>query len=45
MISLPRIFLLLALPSAALADDAANEARFITNPRQLTYEGKRSGEG
>ena len=45
MISLPRIFLLLTLPSAALADDAANEARFITNPRQLIYEGKRSGEG
>src|SRR6202012_4753293 len=30
---------------AALADDAANEARFITNARQLIFEGKRSGEG
>jgi len=31
--------------TAALADDAANEARFITNTRQLIFEGKRSGEG
>src|SRR5882724_2303657 len=31
--------------AAALADDAANEARFITNARQLIFEGKRSGEG
>lgn len=30
---------------AAFADDAANEARFITNTRQLIFEGKRSGEG
>ncbi|EDY21154.1 peptidase M28 [Chthoniobacter flavus Ellin428] len=30
---------------AAFADDAANEARFITNSRQLIFEGKRSGEG
>ena len=30
---------------AAFADDAAEEARFIANPRQLIYEGKRSGEG
>ena len=27
------------------ADDTAQEARFISNARQLTYEGKRSGEG
>ena len=43
-----RRFLLLffaLLTSAALADDAANEARFITNTRQLIFEGKRSGEG
>ncbi len=46
MISLLRFFLILAIPFVtALADDAANEARFLTNPRQLTYEGKRSGEG
>ena len=36
----------LALPAVtAGADDAANEARFLTNPRQLIYEGRRSGEG
>ena len=38
-------FLLLLLTATAFADDAANEARFISNPRQLIYEGKRSGEG
>ena len=38
-------FLLPLLTATALADDAANEARFLTNPRQLIYEGKRSGEG
>ncbi len=27
------------------ADDPAQESRFIANARQLTYEGKRSGEG
>lgn len=27
------------------ADDAAQEARFISNARQLVFEGKRSGEG
>src|SRR6186997_523127 len=27
------------------ADDAAQEARFVSNARQLIYEGKRSGEG
>jgi Tol biopolymer transport system component len=36
---------LLAVAAAAFADDAANEARFITNARQLILEGKRSGEG
>lgn len=30
---------------SVFADDAANEARFITNARQLIFEGKRSGEG
>jgi Tol biopolymer transport system component len=37
--------ILALLTAAAFADDAANEARFITNARQLIYEGKRSGEG
>ncbi len=36
---------LCALPIFLRADDAVNEARFIKNPRQLIYEGKRSGEG
>ncbi|MEI9895482.1 MAG: PA domain-containing protein [Chthoniobacter sp.] len=41
-----RFLLLLCLcTAAAFADDAANEARFITNARQLIFEGKRSGEG
>jgi Tol biopolymer transport system component len=41
----PFLILFLLLTAAALADDAANEARFITNTRQLIFEGKRSGEG
>ncbi len=41
----PLRFLLPFLAATAFADDAANEARFLTNPRQLIYEGKRSGEG
>ena len=47
MFSPCRLFLVIfaGLAAAAFADDAANEARFITNPRQLIYEGKRSGEG
>ena len=41
-----RFLLLFALlTAAAFADDAANEARFLTNTRQLIFEGKRSGEG
>ena len=42
-----RLFLLVVclFTTAAFADDAANEARFITNTRQLIFEGKRSGEG
>ena len=43
-----RHFLLLVVclfTTAAWADDAANEARFITHARQLIFEGKRSGEG
>ncbi len=40
---LPLVLTLLAAP--AFADDAADEARLITNARQLTYEGRRSGEG
>jgi Tol biopolymer transport system component len=32
-------------PAQAAEDPAAAEARFLGNPRQLTYEGRRSGEG
>jgi Tol biopolymer transport system component len=41
----PLVFSLSLLAAAALADDATSESRFISNPRQLIYEGKRSGEG
>jgi len=34
-----------AAPFALQADDAANEGRFLSNTRQLIYDGKRSGEG
>src|SRR5215475_9345159 len=43
-----RRLLLLSLclcTAAVFADDTANEARFISNARQLIFEGKRSGEG
>ena len=41
-----RFLCILALLSvAAFADDAAQESRFLTQTRQLIYEGKRSGEG
>ncbi|HEY5744408.1 MAG TPA: hypothetical protein VIS99_17920 [Terrimicrobiaceae bacterium] len=33
------------LAGSVRANDAGDEARFITNARQLIYEGKRSGEG
>jgi Tol biopolymer transport system component len=39
------LFACLFTAATVLADDAANEARFITNARQLIFEGKRSGEG
>lgn len=39
------LFTLALLSVAAFADDAAQESRFLTQPRQLIYEGKRSGEG
>jgi Tol biopolymer transport system component len=39
------LFFACLVTAAAFADDAANEARFITNARQLIFEGKRSGEG
>ena len=39
------IFAILALTGLLRAGSAAQEARLITNPRQLIYEGKRSGEG
>jgi Tol biopolymer transport system component len=41
----PLVFSLSLLAAAALADDATSETRFISNARQLIYEGKRSGEG
>lgn len=37
--------LFVCLAAVVHADDAASEARFISNARQLIYEGKRSGEG
>lgn len=43
MAGLLSFFLLAA--SVLGADDSAQEKRFITNPRQLVFEGKRSGEG
>ncbi|HEV7868375.1 MAG TPA: M28 family peptidase, partial [Chthoniobacteraceae bacterium] len=36
---------ILLLPICGLADESQTEARFISNARQLIYEGKRSGEG
>ena len=41
------LFLFVFLTSSSLAadGDAAKEARFLKNTRQLIYEGKRSGEG
>ena len=38
------LLVLLAAPAGAQTD-AAKEQAFITNARQLIYEGKRSGEG
>src|SRR3981081_4728097 len=44
---LPLILLALAIASARAfaADDSAQEKRFLSNTRQLVFEGKRSGEG
>ena len=39
------ILLLILCVRAFAADDAAQEARFISSARQLVFEGKRSGEG
>jgi Tol biopolymer transport system component len=39
------ILLVILCARAFAVDDAAQEARFISNPRQLVFEGKRSGEG
>lgn len=40
------VFLALAVTSASVAaDEAAQENRFLSNTRQLVFEGKRSGEG
>src|SRR5450432_277960 len=43
---LPFLFIFLCSFSAAsAADDPAQEARLLSNTRQLIFEGKRSGEG
>jgi Tol biopolymer transport system component len=41
------LFLILAIATASAfgADNPAQEQRFLSNPRQLVFEGKRSGEG
>jgi Tol biopolymer transport system component len=39
------LFLLIFCARALAADDASQESRFISNARQLVFEGKRSGEG
>jgi Tol biopolymer transport system component len=39
------ILLLISCAGAFATDDAAQETRFISNARQLVFEGKRSGEG
>src|SRR6476469_4762592 len=39
------LFLLIFCTCAFAADDVAQESRFISNARQLVFEGKRSGEG
>ena len=38
------VAVVLVVPAKA-ADDVAQESRFITSPRQLIFEGRRSGEG
>src|ERR1700693_4632264 len=42
---LPVLLLLASCPLALAADDPAQESRFLTNTRQLIFEGRRSGEG
>jgi Tol biopolymer transport system component len=39
------LFFLLLTGTTLAADDAAQENRFLSNTRQLVFEGKRSGEG
>jgi Tol biopolymer transport system component len=39
------VALALGCATALAADEAAQESRFISNARQLVFEGKRSGEG
>ena len=39
------LFLLALLAAPVWAEDAPQETRFIGNPRQLIFQGKRSGEG
>jgi len=42
---LPFLLTIVCWPLARAADDPAQEARFLTNARQLILEGRRSGEG
>ena len=44
-ISIFILALALAISPIFAADDTAQEARFLTNTRQLIFEGRRSGEG
>jgi len=39
------LLLLLAVPAFPASDPTTNETRFLSQVRQLTFEGKRSGEG
>lgn len=42
---LPLLLALACCPSAFATDDPAQEAQFLTNTRQLIFEGRRGGEG
>ena len=44
-ISIFILALALAISPIFAADDTTKEARFLTNTRQLIFEGRRSGEG
>jgi hypothetical protein len=42
---LPALLVLACSQTLFATDDSAQEARFLTNTRQLIFEGRRSGEG